>query len=70
MTPPDTRVLLIAALTIAALPVAVHEFREHAHHRTLLRVEVQDARSNWGAANANQAERAGRSDAPGVRPSR
>ncbi len=70
MTPPDTRVLLIAALTIAALPLAVHEFREHAHHRNRVRVEVQDARSNWGAANANQAERADRGSASGERPTR
>ncbi len=70
MTPPDTRVMLVAALIIAGLPVAVHEYREHAHHRAMARVEGQDARSNWGAANANSVERAGRPALPAERPSR
>ncbi len=70
MTPPDTRVLLVAAVIVAAVPVVLHEYRQHAHHRVRARVEIQDARGNWGAANATQAERMERGVMPEHRPER
>jgi hypothetical protein len=71
MTPPDARVLIVAALILAGVPVALHEYRLHAHHSTLTRGEFRDARGGaWDVTSANHGERIERGSAPGERPAR
>lgn len=71
MTPPDARVLIVATLIIAGVPVAVHEYRLHAHRHVVVRDSVEDGRLGWSAASSSgQGERAERGSAPAERPER
>ena len=73
MTPPDARVLIVATLIIAGVPVAVHEYRIHAHHTQRSHAESQDAHGDWGATSASgsgHGDRSERSGTPDERPAR
>jgi hypothetical protein len=71
MTPPDARVLIVATLIIAGVPVAVHEYRIHAHRHAEVRHNAEDGRLGWGAASSSDhGARAERGEAPGTRPDR
>ena len=70
MTPPDARVLIVATLIIAGVPVAVHEYRLHAQHRALVHSDVQDASNAWRAGTGGPQDRLQRGDAPIGRPVR
>jgi len=71
MTPPDARVLIVATLIIVGVPVAVHEYRIHAHHHVEVRNSAEDGRLGWGAASSGeQGTRAERGSPPSERPPR
>ncbi|MDE3012248.1 MAG: hypothetical protein KGI67_15295 [Pseudomonadota bacterium] len=71
MTPPDARVLIVATLIIAGVPVAVHEYRLHAHHWVDARAPGDDGRLGWSAASSSDKEtRAERGSAREERPQR
>jgi len=71
MTPPDARVLIAATLIVIGVPVAVHEYRIHAHHAAHARDYRVDSRLGWSAASSGeQGVRSERDSHPDARPER
>ena len=63
--------LIVATLIIAGVPVAVHEYRIHAHHHVEVRNSAEDGRLGWSAASSGEhGTRAERATAPSERPAR
>ena len=71
MSPQDARVLIVATLIIAGVPVAMHEYRMHSHHQGPAHsAEGQEGQAGWSSASGGRSERIERNGAPDSRPAR